>query len=405
VARRLLLVGQAGAPSGFARVLDSLAEHLPAEWETHVLATNVDAAGVPARATLHRNPEPRDLRGARELPRVLARVRPEVVLVHDEPRGCAEHRDVFAPPRAFRVVHYAAIDRFDCLTRARVEALLGLDSLVVFAPYGQRVLQVAWRRWGSARPATSVIPHGVDARVFHPLAGDPASSDLGPARGLARARLFPDRPELDEGAFLVLNANRNQPSKRIDVTLEGFALFAHGKPANVMLYLHMGTRPRGPGEVALVEKLGLRERVLGVAAGDHPAWPRERLNLLYNACDVGLNTSEGEGFGLVAFEHAAAGAAQIVPRHSACAELWEGAAWLVDPVRRTQLEGCRTAGRTLAPQAVADALETLYADRQRRRALSAAAYRHATQPRFQWAHIAQQWARHFDDLVAGRAAP
>jgi hypothetical protein len=33
----------------------------------------------------------------------------------------------------------------------------------------------------------------------------------------------------------------------------------------------------------------------------------------------------------VAFEHAATGAAQVLPRHSANAALWEGAAVLVDP--------------------------------------------------------------------------
>ena len=71
--------------------------------------------------------------------------------------------------------------------------------------------------------------------------------------------------------------------------------------------------------LARIDALGVRERVLGVVAGDHPSLAPDELNVLYNACDVGLNTSEGEGFGLIALEHAAAGAAQVVPRHSACA--------------------------------------------------------------------------------------
>ena len=48
------------------------------------------------------------------------------------------------------------------------------------------------------------------------------------------------------------------------------------------------------------------------------------LNRLYGACDVGVNTSCGEGWGLVSFEHALTGAAQVVPRNSVCEELWEG---------------------------------------------------------------------------------
>jgi hypothetical protein len=57
------------------------------------------------------------------------------------------------------------------------------------------------------------------------------------------------------------------------------------------------------------------------------------LNLLYNACDVGITTSMGEGWGQVSCEHGAAGAAQIVPDHTACAELWRGRAELIPPVR------------------------------------------------------------------------
>jgi len=45
------------------------------------------------------------------------------------------------------------------------------------------------------------------------------------------------------------------------------------------------------------------------------------LNLLYNACDVGLNTASSEGWGMVSFEHAATGAAQIVPRSWVCGEV------------------------------------------------------------------------------------
>ena len=57
------------------------------------------------------------------------------------------------------------------------------------------------------------------------------------------------------------------------------------------------------------------------------------LNRLYNACDVGINTSMGEGWGLVSCEHGAAGAAQIVPDHTGCAELWRGRGELIPPAR------------------------------------------------------------------------
>jgi glycosyltransferase involved in cell wall biosynthesis len=38
------------------------------------------------------------------------------------------------------------------------------------------------------------------------------------------------------------------------------------------------------------------------------------INVLYNACDIGLNTCEGEGWGLCQSEHAAVGCPQVAPR-------------------------------------------------------------------------------------------
>lgn len=399
--RVVLFVGQAASPTGFARVVESLAEQLPREWDVHVLGTNARPGARLARATLHPNPQPRDLRAMAELPRVLERVLPRVVCLIDEPRGAALYgADLFRRHGA-KAVLYAAIDRLACVTPESARAASEFDALVAYTDYGRRVLEAGLRRFCRARPrpTVSVVPHGVDAALFRPLGGDPAAGELTPARHAARARLWPDRPDLRD-AFVVLNANRNQPGKRVDLTLEAFAHFARDKPPNVKLYLHMGTRPLAAGQTAEVDRLGLRERVLGVVAGDHPSLPADELNVVYNACDVGLNTSEGEGFGLIAFEHAATGAAQVVPRHSACRELWPTAALLLEPVRRTQLEGCRTAGRTVAPRTVADALERLYADRDLLRVMSAAAYRHALQPRFQWRAIAAWWARHFEELLA-----
>jgi D-inositol-3-phosphate glycosyltransferase len=63
---------------------------------------------------------------------------------------------------------------------------------------------------------------------------------------------------------------------------------------------------------SLVERFELKERVyLNPLAGG--VVDDRQLNLLRNACDVGINTSMGEGWGLAGFEHGATGAAQIVP--------------------------------------------------------------------------------------------
>ncbi len=399
----ILLVGQAGSPTGFARIIESLAEHLPQAWDVHVLGTDARVPGRLSGARLHANPDATDARALGALRELLARLQPRLVCVVDDPRGAAQYHEVLRERGTARAVLYAPVDRLAGLSSERLAGLAAFDSVVTCTQHGERVLSAAWRRFarGTRQPPRSVIACGVDRRVFRPLAGDPTRGLLTPARRTARARLLPERPDLRD-AFIVLNANRNQPGKRIDLTLQGFALFARDKPDNVKLYLHMGTRPRATGETAEVDRLGLRERVLGVTTGAHPAVTTEELNLIYNACDVGLNTSEGEGFGLVALEHAACGAAQVVPGHSACRELWSDAALLLAPLRRTQLAGFTLAGRTVSASDVAHALERLWRDRGLLGDLSAAAYRLALRPEFQWDGVAARFAAHFEALLADR---
>ena len=61
-------------------------------------------------------------------------------------------------------------------------------------------------------------------------------------------------------------------------------------------------------------------------------------------------------WGLIAFEHGATVAPQLVPNHGACAELWEGSALMLD-------NGGDGEGTTVTPEAVARALEHLYEDK------------------------------------------
>ena len=123
------------------------------------------------------------------------------------------------------------------------------------------------------------------------------------------------------------------------------------------------------------------------------------LNLLYNACDVGLLTSMGEGWGLVSFEHGAAGAAQIVPDHSACTEIWSGRAEMVAPARRYIPEFSTLEMGEVSAEGTAQALNNLYCDPQRRQHLAQAAYEAAQNPDYSWDAIAER----FDDLFAGLA--
>jgi D-inositol-3-phosphate glycosyltransferase len=125
--------------------------------------------------------------------------------------------------------------------------------------------------------------------------------------------------------------------------------------------LHTDTRQRGCELLPLVHARGIRDRLLSTSmAAGAPEVADHQLNLIYNDCDVGLNTSVGEGWGMVAFEHGATGAVQVMPRHSACEELWPGAGVLLEALEIVRGRHSAVDYHCTTPELVAAALEALY---------------------------------------------
>jgi D-inositol-3-phosphate glycosyltransferase len=373
---RLLAIGQGVRPTGYARVLENILARLAGEFEVHLFALSYKGDPVDGPVRVLPNHVLGDPYGREQLPRLLEELRPNVVLIHHDPYMYAIHEPALSNHRPrTKVAVYCPIESA-AVPKGSLTTLAGADLVVVYNEFGRGVVERSFFAADRLPSPITSIGHGVDSSVFRPLvAGDEPA-----ARALARSRLWPDRPELRE-SFVVLNANRNGLRKKIDLTLAGFAEFARGRD-DVYLYLHMGMRDRGLPLVPLIDELGIRERVIATTWGDaQPEVSDEHLNLVYNSCDVGLNTCDGEGWGLVAFEHGATGAPQVMPNHSACAELWRERALLLDA------DGCGV----VAVDDVAAALERLYLDDGLRRELGAAARALTASPRFDWDLIADRW--------------
>ncbi|HET8775838.1 MAG TPA: glycosyltransferase family 4 protein [Thermoanaerobaculia bacterium] len=381
---RLLAVGQFVYATGYARVAGEILGHLDRHaFDIHQFAIAYRGEALAEPWPLHPNRTEGDPHGVTCLRRLLRQLRPDVVLiVHDTYLHQLLRRVLEAAQPQPRVVVYAPIEG-PVVKPKRLAHLAGIDRFVLFHDQARASVLDAFARLGMPPPPLAVIPHGLDAGRFRPIDG---------GRRAARAVLFPGRPGLAE-AFLVLNANRNVTRKRVDLTLEAFAQFARDKP-DARLYLHMALRHhRGVDVRDLAARLGIAEKLLVTPAGDaHPEVGDERLHLIYNACDVGLNTSRSEGWGLVAFEHAATGAAQVLPRHSAHAALWEGAAVLVDPVETGVDPRDFVAYETVAPSGVAAALESLYRDRALLAEWSRRAQARAHEPAWRWEQIGGRWS-------------
>jgi len=399
----VLVVGDGVVPTGFARVLHSLIDRLKDRWDFHHLALNYDGGPHTLDWQVYPAGSEGDFFGANRLGALVESIRPRLVFLLNDPWVLCRYLEPLQELReTFPIVAYAPVDAGP-LDLSLIEPLHRLDALVLYTEFGRRQVEEAFapRRLdpGFPFPTVRVIPHGVDTDLFHPLPEEGGK----PGRQRAREKLFPG-PDHFRDDFIVLNANRNQPRKRIDITIKGFALFARDKPPGVRLYLHMGVEDCGWNVIALARRHGIEDRLILTAVEPFlPAVADEVLSWIYNACDVGINTSVGEGWGLVNLEHAATGAAQVVPRHSACEELWEGSALLLEPAFSLTSERILTEGRIVSPEGVARALESLYGDPALRASLSAAALRVATRPEYQWSRIAEQWDQLFREVLAKHA--
>ena len=400
----VLFVGDAVAATGFARVMHSLCEALQSDYEIHQIAINYHGDPHDCAWRIYPAKLGGDVFGVNRLLPLVESVRPALIFLLNDIWILADYMTQLRTlPALPKVVMYCPVDAGP-IEPSAIERLEGVERFVVYTEFAKREIEAALaglrqRRPDFAFPIIEVIAHGVDSVLFHPLYAEDVGEFTSEGRRRAIQSIFGDDPEMQD-AFIVLNANRNQPRKRIDLTIKGFAQFAAGKPADVKLHLHMGVEDAGWNVVHLARRYGIDERIILTTNGDNlPSVPIEQLNTIYNAASVGINTSIGEGWGLVSFEHAATGAAQIVPRHSACEELWQGAALMVEPVMSLTTEGMLTEGHYVSSEGVAAALQRLYDDRALLSAMSQAAYRNATRPEYRWSVIAGQWHRLFQDVL------
>ena len=130
---------------------------------------------------------------------------------------------------------------------------------------------------------------------------------------------------LPDDAFVFLNANRNSQRKRLDVTVAGFVGLLKNNPTKPYYLIIASNLQPQSGAYYDVQRIYMEElkergldfqnyarRLLLIDTSPPNVWSDEAINQLYNAADVGINTSDGEGFGLCQLEHMYTGAPQIV---------------------------------------------------------------------------------------------
>lgn len=138
--------------------------------------------------------------------------------------------------------------------------------------------------------------------------------------------------------FIVINSNKNQYRKRQDLTVEGFSIFAKNKN-DVSLFLKCelceGNDPGRYNIKKLIEE-NMKKHELDpedkiIINTENISY--DEINILYNICDIGLNTTSGEGFGYIPVEFAKLKKPFLVSNNTSYPELFPNYKGLIPCVR------------------------------------------------------------------------
>ena len=387
--KKLLWVGDAAVPSGFAKSTHGILQSL----DYRVSSSNpfdVTVLGMNYRGDPHDYPYPiwaaapgGDAFGIGRFSWMVNIVKPDVIVIQQDPwnfpayfaqlRKIPEHSEI-------PVIGVVAVDSKNCLGTA----LNDLQGAIFWTEFG---LNEA-KKGGFTQPG-SVIPLGVDRSVYR--------SDT---RVRAREKFLPeylgnkgDQIACDE-AYIVGCVGRNQPRKRLDLTIAYFAEWIGMLGIrDTWLYIHSApTGETGFDLAQLAGYYGVLDRLIMVTPEMFYGLSEEDMANTYNCFDVYWSTSQGEGMGLPALEAMACGIPCILPGSSAFLDWAKGAARLThcNEIAVTP-GGPNSVGAVVDRESSIHALNALYESNSLRQEMSQMSSRRAAESLFNWDVIGQEF--------------
>lgn len=242
--------------------------------------------------------------GFKQLPDVIRKEKPNVVMIYNDMSVVGKfimEIEKSGIPRNFQLWVY--VDQvYNTQLQGYLDMLnMKVDRIFTFTNGWKQCL----KDQGVTRPV-DVLLHGFESDTFKPLVKSEVRKKMG----------IPDQ------AFIYLNMNRNQPRKRYDIMIMAFVELIvkyPTKPIFLMCICDKGEK----GGWWLFELYQRELKMRGVPleqfgnrlmlSSQDMTFTDEMVNEFYNAADVGVNTADGEGWGLCNFEQMGVGVPQVVP--------------------------------------------------------------------------------------------
>jgi glycosyltransferase involved in cell wall biosynthesis len=327
-----------------------------------------------------------DAHGVNRIAEIVLAEHPDLILIQNDPWNIPPYLEALGGCPA-PILGAVAVDGLNC----QGSALSGLDHAIFWTEFA-----AAEAKRGGYTGAASVIPLGVDRSIYRPMPKREAWQTFGNA--------VAEKLEARD-AFIVGNVNRNQPRKRLDLTISYFAKWiqTHDAP-RAMLFLHVcPTGETGCDVRQLVKYYGLTGRVILAEPNIGIGESEERVRETYCCFDVLLTTTQGEGFGLPTLEAMACGIPAIVPYWSALGE-WAAPYALAVPCDMTSItpNGINVLGGVADRDMTIANLDYLYSSEEGREAFRQKALICAEKPEFQWRNIANRYSEVLRTILEGR---
>lgn len=327
---KILWIGDGGVTTGFGTVTHAIGDRLAdLGHDVHCLAANHTGDYFPTKVKLYRanSKQITDTIGKSRVLEILAEVMPDVVVCLNDPHVLSGllFKNHWDPDhillRLRPIIAYLAVD--------------GTDIPPAWKVINRFAKTVAMSAFGAKQfGASTVIPHGVDSDVFRPIADGPLH--------LSNGQVVTTKAECkqalgyDPDGFLILRVDRNSWRKDFGSTWKAILPLMH-RHDDVAAHFQCQGNDLAGGPIfpatfsrdeATMDRFHLPDEA---TFNTFRGWPREDLVALYNAADVFVTTSMGEGFGLTIAEAMACGVPVVAQDCSAISELVEDAGILVKP--------------------------------------------------------------------------
>jgi len=311
---KLLFIGtHVDQTTGYSKVVYNLLEHMSKVakvyhfgFQRHPNKSNIRTP--PKSVSVYdvaANTDPvQDSFGYKKVGQYIKTVKPDVIMVYNDPIVSHFFMEEIKKTNTKAKVWVYLDQLYNGINPMLVKSINRADRIYAFTEDWAET----WKKYDPNHPDVKTLHHAVDPKEF----GDIDITDVRKNLGIP------------EDAIVILNANRNSGRKRLDYCVMGFTQLLRNFPTlNVYMLFVTGMSAEHGANYDIMRMFNyelqmnnmdtaLESRIKVINTAPPNRLTDEDINKIYHATDIGINTSDGEGYGLCTLEHLFTGKPQIV---------------------------------------------------------------------------------------------